>query len=131
MKCVVQNPSERHRLRKALNVQYRKQADVIRLYGIPSAQIAGQIKKLLEELKAYDEKPSKPEKSRNPRRLKRPWYCSNPECDNTIPDGKEKIMLKKRHYCSHKCAFMDTGILPEIPGNRQNIKESKGSVGDG
>jgi hypothetical protein len=112
------DPVERKQLRKDLNELYRRQANHIRLNGKPSKVIKEEIERKRNRLKIVDRKAvghdyeDKPVKPRNPRRLKVSWYCSHPECENRILDGREKIMFKKRHYCSMDCALSDGGIVP-------------------
>lgn len=138
------DPVERKQLRKDLNELYRSQANHIRLNGKTSLAIQAEIEKKRKRLKIvdrksvgldYEDKPVESNKAgspRNPRRLKIPWECSHPDCENKILDGHEKIMFKKRHYCSADCALSDGGQpFQEFPGNEKNIMESKGSVEDG
>jgi len=135
------DPVERKQLRKDLNEKYLNQANYIRLNGKASPVIKAEIEEKRKRLKIVDrksvgfeceEKTVVASTPRNPRRLKILWECSHPECENKILDGHEKIMFKKRHYCSTDCALSDGGQpFREIPGKEKNITESKGSVEDG
>lgn len=116
------DPVERKQLRKDLNKLYRSQANHIRLNGKASLVIKAEIEEKRKRLKIvdrksvghdYEDKPIesvKPRGPRNQRRIKNSWYCSRTECENTIADDQEKIMFKRRHYCSVKCATEDGGF---------------------
>ncbi|MEC0173024.1 hypothetical protein [Paenibacillus graminis] len=110
------DPVERSRLRGALNEKYRQQEDIVRKYGISSTEVEREIQDLIKELRKVDKSSVGNDRSesrpRNPKRLKVPWYCSNPNCDKTFPTNKEMIRFKKRHYCSEACALSDAGMDP-------------------
>ncbi|WP_178381878.1 hypothetical protein [Paenibacillus sp. P32E] len=90
---------------------YRRQANVVRMLGIPSNAIFDEIKQLRKELKVVDSLSIGNEPDTQPvkvpaKRKKAPWRCSNPECRRILPEA-DKIMHKKRHYCSVSCLPKD------------------------
>ncbi|WP_342480087.1 hypothetical protein NST07_20775 [Paenibacillus sp. FSL L8-0340] len=107
---------ERNRLRSELTTKYRKQADVIRLYGIPSTAINQEIKELRAELKKVDKKSVGKDDDRtkaprrSPKRKKAPWRCANSDCYKIMPSIEKSLTFNKRHYCCQSCAQSDAGI---------------------
>jgi hypothetical protein len=105
--------SERQRLRQGLTVKYREQADIVRLYGVPSAEKKDEIMLLRKELAKVDkmsigkddDRTKGPKRSQMPLKFSRP--CAYPECTNTLPAKTKSLKYRKRHYCSEKCAHAD------------------------
>lgn len=106
---------ERQRLRQELTVKYREQADIVRLYGIPSAQKKEDIMLLRRDLAKVDkmsigkddDRTKGPRRSPKPLKFSRP--CDYPKCTNTLPAKTKSLKYRRRYYCSEKCAYADAG----------------------
>lgn len=107
--------TERQRLRQELTLKYREQADIVRLYGVPSAEKTEGIMLLRKELAKVDkmsigkddDRKIGPKRSPIPLKFARP--CTYPECTNIIPAKTKSLKYRKQHYCSEKCAWADAG----------------------
>lgn len=106
---------ERQRLRQELTVKYREQADIVRLYGVSSAEKTAEImllRKLLAKVDKMsigkdDDRTQGPRRSPIPLKFARP--CTYPECSNIIPAKTKSLKYRRQHYCSEKCAWADAG----------------------